>query len=93
MKTLPLEAMMPSRRDPEPEGKYVDARFRPSFVDVGHLQTLACNMSVAWKEAGQAAFPSKYLADLRVMINRHVRHVIRIEISSEGVVTFFTTTS
>jgi len=87
---MPLEAIMPGERDPEPDGKYVDARFRPSFVDCGHLQTLSCDMSVAWMEKGHEAYPSEYLSDVRIMINRYVRHVKRIEISDTGVVTFFT---
>lgn len=90
MRTVSLQSIIPQERDPEPEGKYVDNRFRPSFVDQGYLQALCCNMAVPWKDAGHKAFPAGYLMDVKVMISRHVRHIISLDISDKGVVTFMT---
>ena len=90
MQTLSLEAILPQERDPEPAGGFVDSRFRPSFVDIGHLQNVCCRMASDWKDQGLEEFPSRYLADVRIMIERYVRHVVKITISDRNVVTFLT---
>lgn len=83
MNAVHLAAVLPQDRDPEPTGKYVDSRYRPSFVDLGHLQSRACAMAGRYRVRSDADYPEAFLSDLRRLIRTSVRHVETIDIQPE----------
>jgi hypothetical protein len=87
---IQLEAVIPQERDLE-SLEQVDCRYRASFLDLGELTILACQMSQRYRHDGQAPFPRDYVSEVKQMLLDHVRHVVAFTFDEETGSVLFTT--
>lgn len=73
LSVIDMASRVPRARDDASLQAETDHRFGPSFVDLGLLQTRACQLSFPWRR--QEPFPGTYLQEVEEMIRHYVRDV------------------